>query len=319
MRTFVDVPASPPQMHYGTYARALAEVLLAADPPQLTLGIFGAYGSGKTTLMRAIEQELRGTMNAQPPLVIARFEAWRFDREHDLLIPFLMSVRQATSAYGDKSWGQEAWTRITNTCRALAYGFSFEFAGISWEAEKSLKQETELYRDFAAQFSSIYTDVFTYLRGLTVADKVDSQPEVLRRIVVFIDDLDRCVPRKALDLLEGIKALLDIPGFLFVLGLDHRVIDQYLKSKYGKSFCVEPEEYLEKLVQVAFRVPEPPPEDLEGVLDELSRNLPRDTFVSVQHAHAFLPRNVRQIKQLLNIHQVLVRVIDDRLLNHTLP
>src|SRR4051794_6890454 len=52
------------------------------------------------------------------------------------------------------------------------------------------------------------------------------------RLVVFVDDIDRCSPDKALALLDAIKVFLDLPGCIFVLGLDLSVAQKALAMKY---------------------------------------------------------------------------------------
>ena len=52
------------------------------------------------------------------------------------------------------------------------------------------------------------------------------------RIVVFVDDLDRCLPENALQVLESMKLFFDIKGFVFVVGLDQRVIEQAVELRY---------------------------------------------------------------------------------------
>ena len=52
------------------------------------------------------------------------------------------------------------------------------------------------------------------------------------RLVVFIDDLDRCMPEKAIEVLEAIKLFLDVQGCIFVLGLDQEVIARGIELKY---------------------------------------------------------------------------------------
>ena len=53
-----------------------------------------------------------------------------------------------------------------------------------------------------------------------------------RRIVVFIDDLDRCLPANALDVLESMKLFFDVEGFVFIVGLDHAIADLAVLHKY---------------------------------------------------------------------------------------
>jgi predicted KAP-like P-loop ATPase len=52
------------------------------------------------------------------------------------------------------------------------------------------------------------------------------------RIVIFIDDLDRCNPEKALEVLESIKSFSDIEGIVYVIGMDSETINSLIKKKY---------------------------------------------------------------------------------------
>jgi len=85
------------------------------------------------------------------------------------------------------------------------------------------------------------------------------------RIVVFIDDLDRCLPEKAVELLEAIKLFLDIPGYLFVLGVDKEVVKkgiayryrhfEHKEAKQEAGLIISPEDYLEKMIQLPLELP----------------------------------------------------------------
>ncbi len=81
--------------------------------------------------------------------------------------------------------------------------------------------------------------------------------------VVFVDDLDRCLPEKAVETLELIKTMFNIESFAFVLALDDEVIERGIGHRYKDYQLVgkKPEmpitgfEYLEKIVHVPFRLP----------------------------------------------------------------
>ncbi|HMG62041.1 MAG TPA: P-loop NTPase fold protein [Streptosporangiaceae bacterium] len=54
-----------------------------------------------------------------------------------------------------------------------------------------------------------------------------------RRVVIFVDDLDRCLPSKALDVLVSMKLFFDVEGCVFIIGLDQGIVEQAVASKYG--------------------------------------------------------------------------------------
>jgi hypothetical protein len=307
-------------MDYDKHADLLASFLIKADPPQCTVGIYGGYGTGKTTLMRAMERNLREVKGTGPPFLVVWFDPWRHDAEDKLIVPFLMAVQQAFKKRGaeqkeDEKTGKcaQAGRKIINTVRALTYGVTFDFGPVSLDASKVLDKEKELKlteedKEFIVNYSDIYADTINSLKSLTTEETKDNggtQTKTTLRIVVFIDDLDRCEPSKALALLEGIKSFMDIPGFMFVLGLDPRVVSGYLDQKYGDAFQVDPNEYLEKMVQLPFNLPDPKDritEEVKRLADALPENL-KSPFAEV--ALRFPRFNIRQVKRIMNSYQLL--------------
>jgi hypothetical protein len=75
------------------------------------------------------------------------------------------------------------------------------------------------------------------------------------RLVIFIDDLDRCTPERALEILESIKTFFDIEGIVFVLGIDPSTIDPIIKTKYGVESKIDGMKYLQKMVQLSYPMP----------------------------------------------------------------
>jgi len=78
------------------------------------------------------------------------------------------------------------------------------------------------------------------------------------KIVVIIDNLDRCFPDRAIKLLESIKLVLAQPGFIFFLGVARRVLEGYLQHRYEKEYGIsefEGQNYSDKIVQLPFHIP----------------------------------------------------------------
>ena len=96
-----------------------------------------------------------------------------------------------------------------------------------------------------------------YYEGL---DKIKQEMHAIRnedpecRVVIFIDDLDRCSPNKALEILESIKLFLDIEGFVFVIGLSHKTVTQLISHEY-KATGIRGEDYIKKIIQIPIRIP----------------------------------------------------------------
>lgn len=88
---------------------------------------------------------------------------------------------------------------------------------------------------------------------------------VTGRVLVLIDDLDRCEPAKAVEVLQAVNLLLSFPSFIICLGIDARIVTRAIEKHYGDLLGksgASGYEYLDKIVQIPFRIPSPAPEDV---------------------------------------------------------
>ena len=100
--------------------------------------------------------------------------------------------------------------------------------------------------------------------------------------MVFVDDLDRCLPVNALQVLESMKLFFDLPGFIFVVGLDEDIVDRAIRAKFendpaAQATGQEPadaprlpqqlgREYVKKIFQVPYSIPPMLPQQLDDLL-----------------------------------------------------
>ena len=141
------------------------------------------------------------------------------------------------------------------------------------------------------------------------------------KLVVFVDDLDRCVPEKAIGVLEAIKLFLDVPGCVFVLGLDRAVIARGIELKYRelgwveeseerKRFIIEGTRYLEKIIQLPFQIPPIEREDMSTFVGGLVADWPHEQCPGV-FAEG-LGDNPRQVKRTVNVFLLLWGLAQER-------
>ncbi len=94
-----------------------------------------------------------------------------------------------------------------------------------------------------------------------------------RRIVVFIDDLDRCHPKQSLEILDSIKTFFDIEGIVYVVGMDDRSINSIIKEKYGSEdsdgSVKNGLDYLQKIVQLPFKMPKWQEKDISKFIEKM--------------------------------------------------
>ena len=98
------------------------------------------------------------------------------------------------------------------------------------------------------------------------------------KLVIFIDDLDRCTPARALDILESIKTFFDIEGIIYVIGMDSATIDDIIHTKYGENSKIDGLDYLQKIVQLPFQMPLWSDKDLTDAINKMTKRtgLPKD-------------------------------------------
>ena len=277
-----DVPrASRPASLWVPIADAFAAIILQSRPG-FAIGIFGGWGSGKTTLMTAIRTSLPAE-----GVVAVDFNAWRFQNEPMLLIPLLDTIRAAILTHagdgaGDKSQVQEVAQRLGKVVRALATGLSGSvgFPGaitVNYDARQAMSALKQMAADEESlKPQSLYVAAFQELHDSFVGLEAAG----IGRIVVFVDDLDRCLPAQALAALESMKMFFDLPGFIFVVGLDQDVIDRALQARFpgpdiaagnrpADQYDRLGRDYAKRIFQVPYSVPVIHAESLDSLLESV--------------------------------------------------
>jgi hypothetical protein len=140
-----------------------------------------------------------------------------------------------------------------------------------------------------------------------------------RRVVIFVDDLDRIRPAMALELLEAIKNFIDVPGCVFVMALDYEVVQRGMVEKLGADLQkTSGKAFFDKMIQLPFIVPTTSYKLDEYIIDLLSKSrLPcikngdcdtvsRQFFLDI--TRFTVGRNPRSIKRVVNYTNLLERI-----------
>jgi len=232
-------------------------------PGPFAIGVHGEWGYGKTTLLRLAKALIeRHDKNA----VAVWFNAWQYEREAHPLFPLIAAIAdeiERKSRIADKM--QAGLAKVGLSLRALARGMKFKAevgmpllgtVGAEFDADKALEAEELLGKQTnPLQGEMLYHSAFRTLEKEARADGKGERP----KIVVFVDDLDRCQPEKAVSLLESIKLILSQPGFIFVIAVDPDVIGNYLEKRYveqcGDQITGRGRLYMDKIVQLPVYIP----------------------------------------------------------------
>jgi hypothetical protein len=315
----LDEPPANPALGYGAAADALGRIIQHSEPPRFAVGIFGGWGSGKTTLMDAIKSNIE----TAPSLVVVEFNAWRYEREPQLLVPLLDTIRAALLGWSEGKEGdaknrvRDSAIRIGGVVRALATGLSVGVglpgaATVNFDLDKALAALSEPRSPESAQ--SVYFAAFQELKAAFDEFKTGG----VTRVVVFVDDLDRCLPENALQVLESMKLFFDIEGFIFIAGLDPEIVGRAAESKFfrrengsetaGSSYSTFANrlgvEYIQKIFQVQYRLPPVYPDELEELLGSMlgteSSELKKTVLPYLEHLAIDGRINPREVKRLIN-------------------
>ena len=148
---------------------------------------------------------------------------------------------------------------------------------------------------------TIYFDGINKIEG-EITKIIDKHPN--SRVVVFIDDLDRCSPKKALEVFESIKVFLDLKGFIYILGLSQETIDKIITGEYEKS-GIKGEHYIRKIIQIPIIVPYWSTSDLEQLIEQvLSKKLDAEYARIITENKGMITSavelNPREIKRFVN-------------------
>jgi uncharacterized protein YjbI with pentapeptide repeats len=281
--------------NFEHYSDALAKIITRKETKTpLVVGIFGDWGSGKTSLMKTLERNIR---NVTDGYLAIWFNAWKYDKEEAIWRALLTRILEELKTKGkneelDKElnnlqaslykevyredpgaltldWGKAAKGTLRFSLSLLPYVGE----GITKLVEKVDKEALNTLSE-AVQRRKIVTNIerVQFMEQFHFRFENIIREHYLnknRKAVIFIDDLDRCVPVKAVEVLEAIKLFLDAEGCIFILGIDRRAIAQGVEIKY-KDFAVgerkipiSGDDYLEKIIQLSFTLPPIPDNILE--------------------------------------------------------
>lgn len=264
-----------------------------------TIALYGDWGTGKTSAMRWLHSQLlvwndSPLRSDHPKITPVWFYPWKYHKREDVWRGIIAEVILATLKAGKsddfseravhvaKRYGKFlghsflhilANTKIKGDVKASA-GIP---AAAKVEASKSIELNGQAVRDIYDEYKKVTEPHAPYLNDFEaqLTDWVrDTFDDKTHRLVLFIDDLDRCMPDVALEVLEALKLYLNIPGLLFVAGLDRGVIDQIVTKHYEKSGVHERValRYLDKLFQVEIDVA-PSQTKVSAYLDKKIRQL----------------------------------------------
>jgi len=254
---FTDEAAEKDDFGIKVYIDGLSKFIAQCHTP-LTMSIQGTWGTGKTSIMKLVRKQLPKS------IVPIWFNTWQFSQFNmdDQLAVSLLSNLISEFDIEDETVSMDTKKLIAGlrliggVSKDIALAFlgnkiGIDLSGIvdgssqKQEADKKTPENidpTASIRNLRKQFATCVTQTL--------------KEQNKERIVVFIDDLDRLEPRKAVELLEVLKIFLDCERCVFILAIDYDVVCRGVAAKYG-TLSDDPKEtneksksFFDKIIQV---------------------------------------------------------------------
>lgn len=257
-------------------ATAVKQTILDSRLLPITVGVFGDWGCGKSSLISMVRKDLESRDEKEGILSIS-FNGWLFEGYEDAkaalmgtILDELKDKRGAADKAKDTferllkrvNWmrlmgmaGRHAVTFLVNGPVAGGLGVmqTLAAAGKKAAGEMDVENMEKLVKDAPGGEE----DVRRNIKQFRAEFEELLRSTGVKTLVVFIDDLDRCLPDTVIETLEAIRLFLYVPGTAFVISADERMVKAAVRKRFPHD---EPEfdvarDYLEKLVQVPITIP----------------------------------------------------------------
>lgn len=302
---WADNETSEDLLGFKVHADLLVDVINDDEVLPATIGVFGDWGSGKSSILKIVEEELVGGAKDgfSNGTLVLYFNGWVFEGYDDAKAALLESIIEKFDKH--KTIGKKVKDETVKLFKSVKW---MRLLGLSFK--KVIIPGVSAYLTGGASLLPFLLNEFSKLSPKDLAEKLqgDGAEEFLKdliekneneevtivrefredfkemidkseikKLVVIIDDLDRCTPDRLIENLEAIKLFLNVEKTAFVIGADPRVVRHAIEHRY-KTDNIEnsndPDsrnkrivsDYLEKLIQVPYYLPKLTDNEVETYL-----------------------------------------------------
>ena len=248
-------------LYYEAISKTITDLLSSAKDAPLTIGVHGDWGAGKSSILKMIESEYESD---EDTLCIA-FNGWVFQGFEDTKAVLIETiVKELLLKY-------EASATLTEKARKLLervnwMKFARKVGGLAFTAVETI---IEAPKGLIGKVSKPSGTGIEDPGSNTIPDHVHAFREEfadllkeakVKHLIVTVDDLDRCLPKTSIETLEAIRLFLFVPGTAFVIAADEAMVEYAVKKHFpdlplSTGPASYAQNYLEKLIQVPFRIP----------------------------------------------------------------
>ncbi|WP_127142113.1 KAP family P-loop NTPase fold protein [Flagellimonas marinaquae] len=294
------------------YSEALSSFIAQSDTP-ITIGLQGEWGTGKTSLMSLLLEDFNKKDIASS--WVNTWEYSMFKGSHEttpgVLRGMLEKLKDSCTERGVSTLKDDTKEKFGKAAKFLGNlanqvvvnktGLDFKDAAASVSAKEENMVEI-------AKIKALITEL--------IGELIEGDNPI-KKVVFFVDDLDRIPPSDAVEILEALKNIFDIPNCVFVLAIDYDVVVKGLESKFGKKTEENEREFrsfFDKIIQVPFSMPTGT-YDIENFLVEKLKSLginvkDEDKELYTKAVRYSIGFNPRSLKRYLNSFSLINHLRD---------
>ena len=301
------------KLHITAYLNSLYTFIEDCSTP-ISIAVQGDWGSGKSSMMGMLQEKLE----ANPNYKCIWFNTWQFsqfDLSDELPYVFINTLCKKLESFSEPASISHI-TKVKNTVFSLTghilkSAIDNQLGDGLVDGAKDIIKPTEILNKIE-EITNL-KDNFQSAIKQCLGDDLENN-----KLIIFIDDLDRLQPVRAIEFLEMMKLFLDCEGCVFVLAIDTSVVYQGLTAKYGNISPEKQKSFFDKLIQLPFQMPVAQynfDEYLDDILPKDFYNKllsDRDTFDIIRKLiNLAADNNPRSLKRIGNSFKLLSAVIDN--------
>ncbi|MEM8808636.1 MAG: P-loop NTPase fold protein [Cyanobacteria bacterium P01_G01_bin.38] len=260
----IDNPFQNDALNRKELEPPLTQFITQASGP-LVLALDGSWGSGKTTFLKMWQVKLKEAEHA-----CLYLNAWKTDFAQEPLVAVVGELSTAIESFAPTGQKGDVLRKQIKKARQIAESIAkrsipvgVKLATLGILDTQDLTEKiisdfaSEIVEDRIKDYEQGKTEIEEFRKSFQSLSKEVSKlkSDTLAKVVVIIDELDRCRPIYAVQLLERIKHLFDVPGVVFILGIDRSQLNHSIKALYGTDF--DAQGYLRRFIDLDYRLPEP--------------------------------------------------------------
>ena len=235
-----DMPCTSEEedlLEISKYVKGLGKFIRECQTP-MSIAIQGDWGTGKTSTLNLLKKNLEADKDTNG-IKCVFFNTWQysqFNMEDSLYVSFVHNLVKQCGGNDEILKTVAAFGKLA-FFKAVDWRFGANASEILDGFEKAKKDQMESVSKLQEDFAELVK-------------------KTGKRLVIFIDDLDRLNPEVAVELLEIIKLFVNVENSIFVLAIDYEVVVKGVRKKYGENLSEEKcRNFFDKIIQLPFKMP----------------------------------------------------------------